>query len=263
MAAPVYDGEIKERATSSASLAARLDINRKYQSLDFGAWLFERIGIAEGDAVLDVGCGTGAQALRFSTLAGPSGRVCALDLSAESIAALNAGAGAGGNLTAVAGDMADLAEIVATRFPVQRFDVAHSAYALYYAGDPRAVLDAMIAALVPGGRIYVSAPVRPHGMVEFARRFSTIPEQAEHSLSFAPEVLEPHLRDRLGEVTVDRFSNQLTIPDADEVMSFYRKTTYYDPAADDRVRAAAEAQIARDGAFRYEKNGVLISGRRS
>ncbi len=262
MSTPIYRGDIQRRATSSASLSGRLDSNQKYQSLDFKAWLFERIDAPEGGAVLDVGCGTGAQAFEFARRVGPTGTVCGVDLSTESIAGINASPEKGDNLVAVAGSMDELATIIAEQFPVKRFDVAHSAYALYYADDPRRVLETMREALVPGGTLYVSAPVAPHGMVEFARRFSTIPAPAEASLKFAPEILEPFARERLVDVRVDRFVNALTLPTLDEVMSFYRKTTYYSPAADEAVRAAAEEQIARDGAFRYEKCGVLVSGRR-
>ena len=165
MKTTAYEGEIQDRATSSDSLRGRLDLNRKYQSLDFPTWLFEHIDVAEGADLLDVGCGTGVQSLEFARLVGGEGRVCAVDLSADSIAALNANPEKSPNLTAGVGNMADLAAIITEQFPVQRFDIVHSAYALYYAPDPKAVLGVMLGALKPAGRLYVSAPVRPHGMV--------------------------------------------------------------------------------------------------
>jgi len=52
----------------------------------------------------------------------------------------------------------------------------------------------------------------------------------------------------------------VTLPQADTLVDFYRQTTYYDAAAEPRIREVADREIARMGSYRYEKNGFLIIG---
>jgi ubiquinone/menaquinone biosynthesis C-methylase UbiE len=61
----VYGGKLFEQATSTQHLTTRLELNRKYSSSDFDAWLMKRLDVREGQDILDVGCGTDAQALPF------------------------------------------------------------------------------------------------------------------------------------------------------------------------------------------------------
>ena len=39
----------------------------------------------KGENILDLGCGTGKQSLKISSIVGKQGKVCAIDLSKESI----------------------------------------------------------------------------------------------------------------------------------------------------------------------------------
>src|SRR5271157_2292287 len=50
-----------------------------------GRVLVEMMGITQGDVVLDVGCGTGQQAVTTSTIIGPSGSLTCIDPSTHCI----------------------------------------------------------------------------------------------------------------------------------------------------------------------------------
>lgn len=257
----VYQGDRFERATSSASLAKRLEINKAYASADFDAWLMERLDPRPGEDVLDVGCGTGAQTLPIARRVAPEGSVSAVDISADSVAALKAAVEPGQRVDAVVGDMAELPRLIREVFAVKRYDLAQSTYALYYANERAEVLSTMKDALKPGGRMAVFTPAGPHGLVELAARFHEVPQPVFDSLAFGPEVLGPWFEANLKDVELHRFHNELTIPTAEEVMAFYRATTYYEESAEAAIRAHVQAEIDRAGAFNYEKNGYLVLGR--
>ncbi len=50
-----------------------------------GSKLVSKMGIKKGDVVLDVGCGTGRQALHVLDIIGPSGRIVGIDPSSHRI----------------------------------------------------------------------------------------------------------------------------------------------------------------------------------
>jgi ubiquinone/menaquinone biosynthesis C-methylase UbiE len=257
----IYSGSREERATNTSYLEKRLQINKSYASADFDAWLFERLAVRPGEDVLDVGCGSGAQTVPFSQQVQPGGSVSALDISAESVELLKSRLEPGARVEAVASDMALLGELIAKRFAVKRYDLAHSSYALYYSPQRMEVLDVMRKALKPGGRCAVFTPDRPHGLVELAARFTKVPDSVFDSLTFGQRVLKPYFDGAFASVEVHHFDNVLSLPSTDVVLEFYRQTTYYDAAAEQPMREFVQAKIAADGVFKYEKHGYLIIGR--
>lgn len=256
----VYEGDKFERATSRDSLAKRLEINKAYASADFDGWLMDRLAVRPGEDVLDVGCGTGAQTLLFAERVQPGGSVSAVDISADSIATLKSALPPAAPVQAEVGDMADLQALIDETFAVRRYDLAQSTYALYYANERAEVLQVMKNALKPGGRVAVFTPNLPHGLVDLAARFSDVPDPVYDSLRFGTEVLEPWFRENFKAVTADHFHNEIRLPSVEDLLTFYRATTYYDEAAEPEIRDFVAAEIEKNGDFTYEKNGYLIIG---
>ena len=259
--AHIYSGDVFERAVAKDHLQARLDLNKKYQSTDFDAWLMERLNVQPGEIVLDVGCGTGAQSIPFLERTGVSGAVCSLDISEESVCLLKDRSQGAQNLTAVCSDMAELKTVIKEKFPHKKFDLAQSSYALYYSPQRLSVLDTMKNSLRDGGRLAVFTPNQPHGMVEFARTLGPIPAEIDESIRFGPSVLEPYFRNNFWDVTVYFFHNIVSVTNLDDALTFYRATTYYRKELESDFSKRVQEQISNDGAFSYEKNGYLIIGR--
>lgn len=257
----IYHGEIRDRAISSSSLVTRLELNRKYQSKNFHQWLHKRLGVSPGEKILDVGCGTGAQALQFLEDVGPSGTVSALDISASSVAQLLRSTEEDHRLTACTADMADLDDVIKNKFSQKRYTLAHSSYALYYSPARLDVLKRMAEALFDYGRLAIFTPASPHGMVDIASKFSDIPSPVLESLEFGPAVLEPAFRSLFWGVEVHYFQSEMRVTSSKDFIDFYKATTYYDDKVLDSVNLYAEEQIAKLGAVIYEKNGYLIIGR--
>ena len=256
----IYSGEVRERATSTASLDTRLDLNRRYQSVDFVAWHMRRLDVRPGENILDVGCGTGSQSLRFLSDIGPRGTVSALDISKDSVDALVRAAGADPRLEAVTTDMAELHTVIRERFTQKRYTLAQSAYALYYSPEREAVLRTMAESIYGFGRVAVFTPTGPHGMVELAAKFGEVPEAVYDSLNFAEDRLLPMFRQLFWDVRVDYFQSEMRVTSLSDFMDFYRATTYYDASAAGELEDYARREIADIGAVSYAKNGFLIQG---
>ncbi len=262
MTTTVLQGELQERATATDKLEARLAINQRYASTDFSAWYFDRLPAREGMDVLDVGCGEGAQSVPLAATVGRNGSLSSIDISSTSIEKLRRMTADKSWVQAESGDMADLGSMIGSTFRVKSYDIAQSVYALYYSKARVEVLDAMRSALKPGGHLVVFTPYAPHGLVDLARQFTLAPDAMDELFVFGPQVLEPYFRKHFWDVTIHLFHNELKIPSLDDVLSFYRATTYWSEVGEAGVRAEAERQIAERGYFEYEKNGYLIIGSR-
>src|SRR6267378_5856323 len=116
----VYKGKVFEQATSTEHLNTRLELNRKYSSTNFDAWLIARLDVKAGQDILDVGCGTGAQTLPFLKIVAKDGSVSSLDISADSIGELKKQAGEAPNLDAIAADMASLEQRIEQNFRIKK-----------------------------------------------------------------------------------------------------------------------------------------------
>ena len=105
--------------------------------------------VRPGDAVLDLGCGAGFDALVAALAVGPTGRVAGVDLSPEMLAVAESGRAAAG-LSTVEFRQAD---VEALPFPDASFDVALSNGVLNLIPDKPAALREVFRVLKPGGRL--------------------------------------------------------------------------------------------------------------
>ncbi len=243
----IYSGDVRVRATSTASLDTRLDLNRRYQSVDFADWHMRRLDVGPGEKILDVGCGTGAQSLRFLHDIGPRGSVSALDISEQSVASLLAAGGGDPRLQAVAADMATLDVVIRDEFRQKQYTLAQSSYALYYSPEREAVLRTMAESIYDFGRVAVFTPAGPHGMVEIAAKFGDVPTAVYDSLEFGPTRLTPLFRQLFWDVRIDFFQSVMRVTSLADFMDFYRATTYYDERATAEARGLRPPRDRGDG----------------
>ncbi|HEY7122787.1 MAG TPA: methyltransferase domain-containing protein [Ktedonobacterales bacterium] len=112
----------------------------------------DRAQAQPGDAVLDVGCGTGALALVLARRVGPTGKVAGIDASPEMIAQAQKKASKRG----LSIDFR-LEPVEAMSFPDQTFDCATSSLMYHHLpGDlKRQAVESIARVLKPGGRLVI------------------------------------------------------------------------------------------------------------
>jgi ubiquinone/menaquinone biosynthesis C-methylase UbiE len=119
----------------------------------------------EGETVLDLGSGAGADVLISARRVGPSGRAIGLDMTDEmlELARANAAQEGVGNVEFVKGYIEDIP------LPDASVDVVISNCVINLAGDKRAAIVEAARVLRPGGRFAVSDVIADPGMDEATR----------------------------------------------------------------------------------------------
>jgi SAM-dependent methyltransferase len=120
--------------------------------------LLETAAPKPGEAVLDIGCGTGATSLAFAQAVAPDGRVVGLDVSAPLLRQARTRS-SDLAVTFVEGD--------AQVHPVQpEFDLVTSRFGVMFFDDPAAAFGNMSRALRPGGRVVFATWAMPTAWFE-------------------------------------------------------------------------------------------------
>lgn len=138
---------MNEAKAGQVSTTAAEIYDRKFVPALFGQFapvLAEALAIRKGEAVLDVGCGTGIVALAAAGRVGPRGRVAAVDINPGMLAVARAKSKA-----------IEWREAAAEALPFDdaSFDVVTCQFALMFLADRTKALSEMCRVTKPGGRI--------------------------------------------------------------------------------------------------------------
>jgi SAM-dependent methyltransferase len=135
------------------------------------------VHVSDGQRVLDVGCGIGDPTLQVAVLVGPHGRVLGVDLAEDMVRTARERAAALG-LGHVEFRTAD---VTTMELAPRAFDVVLARWSIIYLDDVTRTLARLRGALVPGGRIAVTAWAPPE-----ANPWITIPISALAAVRAVP-----------------------------------------------------------------------------
>ncbi|MDA9438431.1 ubiquinone biosynthesis protein UbiE [Bradyrhizobium sp. CCBAU 51745] len=118
----------------------------------YGRLTVQRLSLAPGSAVLDVGCGSGASAIPAAIDVGPQGRVIGIDL-AERLLTIARSKSLAQHLHNVEFRRADM---TALSYPDASFDAVISVFSLFFVADMVAEIRELWRVLRPGGKLAIT-----------------------------------------------------------------------------------------------------------
>jgi SAM-dependent methyltransferase len=140
-------------ATKARELTGRLELRAKAQDeVEARAAYLDLLGVAAGERVLDVGCGSGVVTRDVARRVGPAGRAVGVDQSPQFLAVareLAEGAGLGGRVEFREGSAQSLP------FPDGAFDVVVAVTVLSHTPGGESAIPEMARVVRPGGRVGV------------------------------------------------------------------------------------------------------------
>src|SRR5207247_3477299 len=123
---------------------------------DLDEWIIDHLELADGQRVLDLGCGTGKQLFALATKVDEATLLLGVDVSADAVEIVNRRARdeSRPNVRAVQGTLDDWQQLAV----LGPFDIVLSTYAIYYAADMAGLIAAIAGFLPPRGRLFARGP---------------------------------------------------------------------------------------------------------
>ncbi len=213
----------------NAALAEHYErLSAEYQ-FKSGEALLAALNLAPGEAVLDVGCGTGQLAAHAADLVGREGRVVGIDPLAERIRLAQRRTTE--RLQYAVGDAYDL-----SAYETASFDVAYLNAVLHWLPDKTEPLRRLRRVLRPGGRLGIWTIAKDHPSL-IRRIKEQVCAQPRYAAIAAPQdggpqpVSVAELAELLTElgfraVTLDVQHNAVTLPSAADAVDFIESSSF-------------------------------------
>jgi ubiquinone/menaquinone biosynthesis C-methylase UbiE len=258
---------------TTKDLAVRIDIHSKYGAKDIDAWMLELIKLQPGNAILDVGCGSGKQCFSYYDYLKGNAKITGGDVSQELLD------------QAVAENKKRKADIVfdhldfnkAFKYPSNEFDFVSCCFAIYYAEFFPFTIGEMFRITKPGGRLFTTGPMPQNKQLFYdiireatQKEIPPMPGSSRYSTELLSTV-----KSLYSKVDLHIFENPLHFESVEPFIAYTRASMSEDrklwgaffKSKDDfekiiqQITAVAEKRMKRDGALVMTKvvGGILAT----
>lgn len=225
--------------------------------------MFSHLDLTTGLHVVDLGAGTGKQAIPMAEAVGKEGRILAVDSSAAALEVLTNQArslGLADRIDTVVTDFDDIAH----HLNGSTFDRVSSCYALYYANDPDSVFQCVRRVLKSDGVFFCCGPSAENN-AELKRFHYSLLETSPPSETAASRFMGdigPKLASQyFASVELSTFENVLAFNSAESLYRYWSSYNLYDERIDSEFKLAAARHFERHEVFETRKRVVGIQAR--
>lgn len=256
----LQEQNLEQHYKNTAALQEHDQANTPRNAADLPTWVMDGLALHAGHHVLDIGSGSGQQALFLAQRVGHTGHVLAMDRSYEALSMLAQRSQEMGLETRLRLLQVPLDEL-SGHLRRDDFDRVLGSRALYHIKQPRSVFTAIYQALKPGGMLFFYGPARNNNAE--IKRFHTalrgeasLPESKE--LVFIEEVGLPCARDLFSQTEVTRFEQSLLFDSPDALYTCWSTSALYEEELDAPFRKAAIRHFEYHAVFETVKRVVGV-----
>ena len=233
----------------SARLAARARLHTRYGTGGWFDWVADRLGLAAGARVLDIGCGAGWFWTQAAARLPDRLELTVADRSEGMVAEAVRRISSCAHYARVDGQVADA---VALPFADRSFDAVVAMHMLYHVPEPDRAIDELARVLRPGGWAIVTANRLGNlgALFELASGAFGGPATDPAAAALALDEAAILLGNRFDRVDLARFDDVYAISDPEDVFAYLTSMPPgIDAAEQDRntLRRLVERAIARHG----------------
>ena len=253
---------LRRQYADSSNLGARIGLHSRFSTAEprWPQWIFERLALAPGDRVLEVGCGPG-MLWRSHADRLPDG--CTITLTDFSPGMVEeAEAALGGRFSF------RVADAQALPFGDASFDLVVANHMLYHVPNLDRALSEFARVLAPSGRLIAATNGRGH-MPELTTLLDAVGIPAyrwAHVEAFGLETGVAPIERHFNDVRVERHPDVLEVTDAQAVVDYVNSLPASRPskrqAAEDEILRLVQADIDAHGAFRIATDAGVITARK-
>ncbi len=214
-------------AVATDALETRIQ-SQSVQKIDLASWIGDNLNLNRNDKILELCCGTGGQTTIFAREVDQGVIVCS-DINPESIE-INRSNVSSDCIRYIESDLDGLPELLD-----ENFDLIFCGYGFYYSENPNDLFHRLLSHLNEGGKFVLVGPILGNNSELYALMEALnidIPkpviESSEHFMISMQRIFLTSLDDLM----LRRVKNEVTFGNAEALLRYWKKTTFYVPGLD-------------------------------
>ncbi len=234
-----HEGKVNMAMKLNETLTSALEnriLNQKNQQIDLNEWIFSNLEVNSDDDVLELCCGIGSQTKYFSQKI-KSGSLSCVDVNPKSIEKIKAWI----NNEKVEFFVSEVDDT--DNYVTKNYDIIFCAYGFYYSKSPELMHATLKSQLKGSGKFVVVGPVLGNNFPLYNIVESIgcpVPDAViDSSEKFMLRLLEVFLKNYKN-VEMHRMVNSIEYSSHDQLLEYWKNTTFYYPGKEDAFLQASE-----------------------